>query len=342
MIRPTRFRGWKPTPAGDESSAEGPRTLCRWCLILGLGLGALAGRAAPAQGVTAARQLVIEVGGQPLGNYLSMALPDTMVVTVQPRDSLGNPVAVTGFEVQVWDRSVFLPAGTMVERTRALARFVPRKRGQTAIQIQCSGLRQWIRVEVGPSVLAVTPQRTAPPTPPAPATSHPADEYAMPVAGGRVSYAAYEHTFHQQTSFDTKNGFVVEGSLGRDFDNGVVLVGGAGFGLLRADSLTVPVTVHLLEVFFRLDYRFMAGRRVSPVVSAGGGAYRIRTGGTGSGIWNTSLFWTLGAGGDVAVTRKMTVELRATTQLLEEINSGHLNGHVGNLFLVGAGVRFQI
>jgi len=344
MIRPTRFRGWKrrvypSTTTGDGSSGAGAWTMCRRCLFLALVLGGLAGRAAPAQGVTGARQLAIAINGQPLGNYLSMALPDTMFVTVQPRDSLGNPVAVSGFAVQVWDQSVFLPAGSLVERTRAVARFVPRKRGQTAFQVQCSGLRQWIRVEVGPSVLAVTPQRTAPPTPPA--SPKDADEYATPTAGGRVSYAAYEHTFHQQTTFDAKNGFVVEGYLGRDFDNGVVLVGGVGFGLLQADSLTVPVTAHLWELFFRMDYRFLAGRQVRPVVSAGGGAYRIRTGGDGSGIWNTSLFWMLGAGGDVVVSRKLIVEVRATTQLLEEINSGHLNGHVGNLFLIGAGVRYQ-
>jgi hypothetical protein len=37
----------------------------------------------------------------------------------------------------------------------------------------------------------------------------------------------------------------------------------------------------------------------------------------------------------------MTIEIRATTQLLEEINSGRLNGHVGNLFVIGAGFRFE-
>jgi opacity protein-like surface antigen len=111
--------------------------------------------------------------------------------------------------------------------------------------------------------------------------------------------------------------------------------------LLQADSLTVPVTAHLWQVYFRLDYDFLEGKQVSPVVSAGGGAYRIRTGGDGSGIWNTSLYWMLGAGLDVSLSPKMTIEVRATTQLLEEINSGRLNGHVGNLFVVGAGFRFE-
>jgi hypothetical protein len=280
---------------------------------------------------------VIEVNGQPLVNYLSMAVPDTVVVTVNPRDSLGNPLAVTGFEVQVWDQSVLLPAGSSVEATRAVARFVPRKRGQTTIQIRSSGVRQWIRVEVGRTTLAVVPLRNAP----APAPRGTRNVYSRPTAGGRVSFAAYEHTFNQQTTFDAGNGFVVEGYVGRDFGYGLVLVGGAGIGFLQADSLNVSVTAHLLEAYFRLDYVFLEGKQVSPVVSAGGGAYRLRTGGDGSGIWNTSLYWMLGTGMDVAVSPKMSVELRITTQQLEEVNSGHLNGHVGNLLVIGAGLRFR-
>lgn len=310
--------------------------------VLALLLGGLAGRGTAAQGVSGvaltgatAPQLWIEVNGRKLDNHLSMALPDTVVVTVNPRDSLGNPMAVTGFEAQVWDQAVLGSLGWIVEPTRAIARFVPRQRGQTTIQIRASGLRQWIRVEVGQTTLAVAPLRNAP------AAQGARGAYSTPTAGGRVSYAAYEHTFHHQTTFDAKNGFVVEAYLGRDFGYGVVLVGGAGFGMLQADSLTVPVTVHLWEVFFRLDYTFLDGKQVTPVVSAGGGAYRLRTGGDGSGIWNTSLYWMLGAGVDVTLSPTMTVEVRATTQQLEEINSGHLNGHVGNLLVIGAGLRFQ-
>ena len=319
--------------------------------LLALALGCLAGGVATAQGVsgvafgTGARgpQLLIEVNGQPLVNYLSLALPDTVVVTVNPRDSLGNPLAVTGFEVQVWDQSVLVPAGSSVEATRAVARFVPRKRGQTTIQIRSSGVRQWIRVEVGRTTLAVVPLRNAPAPAPAPAAAARGarNVYSRPTAGGRVSFAAYEHTFNQQTTFDARNGFVVEGYVGRDFGYGLVLVGGVGFGLLQADSLTVSVTAHLLEAYFRLDYVFLEGKQVSPVVSAGGGAYRLRTGGEGSGIWNTSLYWMLGAGADVKLGPALTLEFRMATQQLEEINSGRLNGHVGNLLVIGTGLRFK-
>ncbi len=320
-----------------------PPNLVTHSAVLALVLGGIAGGAAAAQAVSGVglstgaggQYLWIEVNGRKLDKYLNMTLPDTVVVTVNPRDAAGDPMAVTGFEVQVVDQTVIGSLGSVVEPTRAIARFVPRKRGETMIQIRSSGLRQWMRVEVGQTALGVAPLKNAP------APRGAKDPYSSPTAGGRVSYAAYEHTFHQQRTFDARNGFVVEGYFGRDFGDGVVLVGGLGFGLLQADSLAVAVTANLLEAFFRLDYTILDGGRVSPVVSVGGGAYRIRTGGDGSGIWNTSLFWMLSAGLDVAASRAMTVEIRATTQLLEEINSGRLNGHVGNLLVIGAGVRFQ-
>ena len=328
-----------------------PRTT-HHALFLALLLGCLVGSGAAAQGVSGVgfntgpggQRLLIEINGHRLDNYLSLALPDTVVVTVHPRDADGNPMAVTGFEAQSWDQTVLGTAGSTVDATSAVARFVPRNRGQTTIQIRSSGLRQWIRVEVGGTAIGVVPLRDTPAQAQAQAsaaTPRRRNVYSRPTAGGRVSYAAYEHTFHQQTTFDAKNGFVVEAFLGRDFGYGLALVGGVGFGMLQADSLTVPVTAHLWEMYFRLDYDFLEGRQVSPVVSAGGGAYRIRTGGDGSGIWNTSLYWMLGAGADVRLSPKMSMEFRATTQLLEEINSGHLNGHVGNLFAIGAGLRFQ-
>jgi hypothetical protein len=80
---------------------------------------------------------------------------------------------------------------------------------------------------------------------------------------------------------------------------------------------------------------------VRPVVSLGGGAYRIRTGGGGAGSWNTSLSWMLGGGVDVALSPKMIGELRIATNFQEELNSVHQNGHVGNLLVIGGGVRYN-
>jgi hypothetical protein len=102
------------------------------------------------------------------------------------------------------------------------------------------------------------------------------------------------------------------------------------------------VTAQVLETYFRLDYSVFTLKQFDVVASAGGGAYRVRTGGDGSGIWNTSLYWMLGFGADLKVSPRLTLEGRMTVQELEELNSGHNNGHVGNLEVFGAGVRFQL
>jgi hypothetical protein len=164
---------------------------------------------------------------------------------------------------------------------------------------------------------------------------------STPTVGGRLSYAHYEYTFHQQQTFVGQGGFVGEVYFGRDFGYGVVLVGGAGAGLVKADSFTTSVTASVFEAYFRMDYSVLTVKQFSAVVSGGGGAYRVRTGSNG-GIWNTSVYWMLGFGADVSLSPKMTLEGRMAVQELEELNSGHMNGHVGNLLVFGAGLRFQL
>jgi len=83
------------------------------------------------------------------------------------------------------------------------------------------------------------------------------------------------------------------------------------------------------------------------VISATGGIYRIRTGGGAAGIWNTSVFMAFGGGVDYTLSPKAVGEFRVSSQQLFEWNSQfHLpggasaNGYVGNLLVIGAGVRF--
>jgi hypothetical protein len=49
----------------------------------------------------------------------------------------------------------------------------------------------------------------------------------------------------------------------------------------------------------------------------------------------------VGGGADFTVGPKMNAEIRITTQQLEEVTSKLANGHVGNLLVIGAGLRFQ-
>jgi hypothetical protein len=297
-----------------------------------LALACLASSRGAAQG-QAGWRLAIDVNGRKSTEWTPIALPDTILLTVSPQDAQGNALPLVGYEVQVEDQGVVGLVGSTIEARRGVTRLVPRKRGRTTIQVRASGLKQWIQVEVTERALAVS-LREAPP----PGGGEP---FATATAGARVSYAHYEYTFNQQTAIKGNGGVVAEAYVGLQYWYGVTMVGGVGFGILGADSLNTPVNAQLLELFFRMDYAFLSGKVVRPVLSVGGGAYRIRTGGDGSGIWNTSLSWMLGTGADVVLGPKMTGELRIATNFQEELNSGHQNGHVGNLLVIGAGVRVQ-
>jgi hypothetical protein len=92
-------------------------------------------------------------------------------------------------------------------------------------------------------------------------------------------------------------------------------------------------------MYVRADYVLARAQKVRPVVSFGVGAYRIRTGGTNPGIWNTSFQFLAGGGVDINVGPTTVAELRLSTQQLFEMTSSHVNGYVGSLWLLGAGIR---
>jgi len=329
------------TVDNSSNASSPPRSVPLSVCLVALGCF-VAGRAAAQgtkgvslQGSQHGPHLAIEINGTRLTEWSVMAVPDTMVVTVSPLDSLGNPYPLVGYEATVFDPDVLFKVGSTIEARRAETRFVPRKRGKTTIQVRASGMRQWILVDVTSKTLTVSPSA-------APAAQPGSQQViSTTVVGGRASYAHYQYTFHQQRTFVGQGGFVGEVFFGKDFGYGVVFVGGVGAGLVKVDSFTTRVTAQVLETYFRLDYSVLTVKQFSAVVSGGGGAYRVRTGSTG-GIWNTSLYWMVGFGADVAVTPKMTLEGRMAVQELEELNSGHQNGHVGNLLVFGAGLRFEL
>ena len=335
MLERVRARD-RMTTVGNSTSVGSwlrvvPLSLC----LVALG-GLVAGRAA-AQGTKGSPRLEIVINGIRLTESSVMAVPDTLVVTVNPLDGLGNPYPLVGYDLLVSDPDVLLKTGSTIEARRAVTRLVPKERGKTTLEVRASGMRQWVLVEVASQSLTVS-QAAAPPAQPAGASQ----EISTPVVGVRASYAHYTYTFHQQQTFTGQGGFIGEVYFGKDFGYGVVFVGGVGAGLVKVDSLTTRVTAQVLETYFRLDYSVFTVKQFSTVASGGGGAYRVRTGGDGAGIWNTSLYWMLGFGADLTVSKKLTLEGRMTVQELEELNSGHNNGHVGNLLVFGAGLRCQL
>ena len=293
-------------------------------------------------GVALTRQhgnnLYVEINGQKLSTFLSIGIPAELVISVSPQDSLGNSIPLTGFEALVWDSNVVAIAGTTVMATRAEIRVTPKHPGQTTIQVRGSGLRSWVVMELGKEQIRFTPG--------GPAGEHGPSNNIL-VAGGRLSYVGYNYDYIFKSTFRGTGGVVAEAFLGRTYDFGLTLVLGAGFGVLKADSLGTSTTARELQLYLRGDYAFMSDKRIRPVASLGGGLYRIRSG-SNSPLWNSAIFWMASGGVDYTLSPRAVGEFRVSTQQLYETlsqfkgPSGSANGYVGNLLVIGAGVRFQL
>jgi len=293
---------------------------------------ALVAQQAPAGQERAAR-LVFEQHGAPIVAGIVLKPGDSLVLTIRALDSLGNSVPLSGFEIWVWDPRIIGVVAQEVGVSAAVVRFQSRRRGETTIQFRASGVRQWLRVQLTETVLSFTPQGA----PPGVAPSR-----AGWTVGGRLSGGLYRFSFNNTTIFKGNFGFVAEGYGGLEFPSGLELVGGLGLGLLSADSLGTTVHPNLIEGYVRADYALSRQQKVRPVLSGGVGLYRVRTGGNGSGIWNTSFEFLAGGGIDITVGPTTVAELRLSTQQMFEMNSSHVNGYVGSLWLIGGGIRVRL
>ena len=326
-----------------------PARRVAWRAIAAVLVGCLAAPVARAQGTKGVsfrpgehgNKLEIDVNGKNLTEWTVTSLPDTVVLTVTPQDSLGNPIPLVGYEIQVWDQHVMELVGSTIGANQAVSKLVPRGKGQTTIQVRGAGVRSWVLVELGPSTMGIGP-RGAPVAQGGPSNN-------ILVAGGRLSYAGYNYSYvpGKAGGFSGTGGVMAEAYIGRTYNFGLTLVLSAGFGVLKADSLGTSVTAKEFEFYLRGDYAFMPLSRVRPVVSLGTGLYRMGTG-SKSVLWNSALFWTASGGVDYTLSPRAVGELRLSTQQLYEtfsqlkFNGQSANGYVGNLLVIGAGVRFQL
>src|SRR5438034_411628 len=110
---------------------------------------------------------------------------------------------------------------------------------------------------------------------------------------------------------------------------------GATAGSLNADQTTRSVSLQLLEGYGRAEFALVPRGTVSPVLSLGAGAYRLKSGDNGQTVDHTNLFWSGGVGADVVVTASVIVELRVERQWMRDANQGH----GATLWPLSAGVR---
>jgi len=97
--------------------------------------------------------------------------------------------------------------------------------------------------------------------------------------------------------------------------------------------------VMLWQGSLRAEYALLREARVVPVVALGGGGYRLKSTEPGAAVYHTSVFWTGGAGVDVALSRRLVGEVRVSAQRLVDATSGSASGGVAWLTVFEAGVR---
>jgi hypothetical protein len=290
-----------------------------------------------------ATDLVLELDGRPLTDWVILGATDSLVLTVRARDSLGNAVPIWGFEAEIWDQNVLQLVGTEVQASQAVVRMLPRRRGRTTIALRCSGTRQWVLAEYRGAEVAVSPGQKQAPTGAGQAPVKPQGPgWSAWTVGGRADLGFYAYSFNNDTTFTGKVGVLGEVFAGREWSSGLTAVVGVTGGLVGADSVTTGVTVTVVQIYARADYAFMPESKVRPVVSLGGGLYRARTGAGGAGLWNASLYWMAGVGADMKLSPRITGEARLMYNDLWEATSSHVNGHVGRLIMLGVGARLRL
>ncbi len=257
--------------------------------------------------------LVVERGGAPAGR-LDLITRDTVSLRVVTRDHFGNEAVQSNLRVQMFGGAAALretrstAAGTVV--------LTPKHNGTATLSLQASGLVTTVPITV-----------------------------ALPAAqsgwtfDGRLGGAAFNYNFKSIPGVSGKPGFRGEVALGRLLGPALRVQAGLGVGMLRADSPVGTVTVGLYQGLVRGEYALTQGSNLTPVLSLGGGIYRIKSTDPQNVVYHTSMFWLVGAGIDYALGFKLLGTVRLERQQLYEANSKYVNGAVGALTVFEVGVR---
>jgi hypothetical protein len=262
-----------------------------------------------------ARSLVIESQGKGI-DRLDLATRDPVTLRAVARDEYGNEALLTGLAASIAGsaaglrnlRGAATAPGTIVVE--------PRRGGSASLAVTASGLSTTLPLQV-----------------------------TLPVArsgwvyGARAGGAAFNYDYKGTPGVNGRPGVRGELLVGRRIVPGLRLEGGVGLGVLRARAGTASLAVPLFQGLVRGEYELTRNTAAVPVLSLGGGLYRVKSTDPTNRVYHTSLFWLIGAGVDYPLGPRLQGELRLERQQLYEANSSHLNGSVGALTLLEIGVR---
>jgi hypothetical protein len=267
-----------------------------------------------------AQTLVVEQDGRPVDS-LVLATPAPVTVRVLARDAWGNEAILAGLSAGVHGSAAALRNLRGAAARPGTLVLEPRRSGRATLEVAATGERERLTAQLP---LQVT----------------------VPVTGGdwlygaRVGGAAFDYAFRTLPRVVGRSGFRSELMVGRRVAPGLRIQGGLGLGVVRAQTGSASIAVGLIQGLVRGEYALTGDRDgLAPVVTVGGGAYRLKSTDQGSVVYHTSLFWLLGAGLDYPLGPTVQGQVRLERQQLYEANSKYVKGTVGGLTLLEVGVR---
>ncbi|HEU5170428.1 MAG TPA: hypothetical protein VFU46_07815 [Gemmatimonadales bacterium] len=266
-----------------------------------------------------ARTLAVEQNGRPIDS-LVLATAVTATVRMVARDAWGNEAILAGQTATVSGaaaglrnlRGVATAPGTLV--------LEPRRNGRATLVVSATGEGQRLSVRVPLQVTLPGVQ-------------------AVWVYGARAGGAAFSYDFDSASGVDGRPGFRTELMVGRYLAPALRVQAGLGLGVVRARAGSASLAVGLIQGLVRGEVELTRNTTVVPVLTLGGGAYRLKSTDNASVVYHTSLFWLIGAGVDYPLGPRVMGGLRLERQQLYEANSKYAKGSVGALTLLELGVR---
>jgi Big-like domain-containing protein len=266
-----------------------------------------------------AQTLVLMHDGRPIDS-LSIATPVSVTVRMLARDAWGNEAILTGQTAAVHGAAAALRNLRGIATAPGTVVLEPRRSGRATLEVSATGEGQRLSARIPVQVTLPGVQGGW-------------------VYGARAGGAAFTYGFKSNPTIDGRAGFRTELMVGRDVAPGLRVLGGLGLGVVRAQAGRANVAVGLIQGLVRGEFELTRNTSVVPVLTLGGGAYRLKSTDQASVVYHTSLFWLAGAGIDFPLGASVMGGLRLERQQLYEANSIYSKGSVGALTLLELGVR---
>jgi hypothetical protein len=264
-----------------------------------------------------ASRLVVERDGAPVAGAVAVRSRDTLVLRVVAHDAYGNEVGLGDFTATATGSAIALRSA-QAAGSRAAVTLEPQHNGRGEVQISASGLHARFAVDV-----TLSPH---------------AGRGGLWAVGVRAAWLGVNRPWVSLAKLQGISGADITLLGRRTLGGGVSLALGAAVGSLSIDTTGGSVSATLLEGAARAEWALLPRQAVTPVVSLGGGAYRLKSGDQGRAFYHTNLFWAGGVGVDAAVSPTVTAEVRVERQWMTDSPAGH----VGTLWPVAAGLRVAL